>query len=158
VTDADTATAATKLAGRAVRWRGIRLGAVVDVVLDLTLSRMLGVEVRNIDRRHRFLPATACERIEPAVEPATPLALLEADAVAFYRRRGIAFSALRGMPVRRGGAPVGTIEDVIVAADGGLAAVVVATGEGALHVEPRALQVDEDDYVARLDDRGAVAV
>ena len=147
----DGAVPASGLPGRAVRWQGIRLGAVVDVLLDRTLRRVLGIEVRNMDERHRFLPAAAFDRVGAAVVPATPLALLEADTLAFYRGEGIALSTLRGMPVRSNGTAVGAIHDVLLAGDGDLEGIVLSTPDGGRRtVGPRALELDEERGVARL--------
>ena len=51
--------------------------------------------------------------------------LLEEDELAFYRTRAVALASLRGRVVERGGRPVGTLKDVVVASDGVLAEAIV---------------------------------
>ena len=153
------AVPASGLPGRAVRWHGIRLGSVVDVVLDRTLRRLLGIEVRNMDERHRFLPAPAFEHVGTAVVPASPLVLLGADALAFYRGEGIALSSLRGMPVRRNGDSVGAIDDVLLRRDGELASIVVSTPDGGRRaLAPDALEVDDERRLAWIAAAAQLAV
>ena len=38
---------------------GLRVGRVVDVILDAAEGRPMGLEVRCLDGRHRFLPMAA---------------------------------------------------------------------------------------------------
>lgn len=78
---------AQSLLGLAVRYRGLKLGAVVDVLVDAG-GGVLGVEVDSgfADTRH-FLPWPAASLSADGVE-AGPLALLSAEDVGFYLRRG----------------------------------------------------------------------
>jgi hypothetical protein len=55
----------------------------------------------------------------------SPFVLLEEDQLAFYRERTVELTALRGSRVRHGDRDVGRLEDVVVRADGTIAAVVV---------------------------------
>jgi PRC-barrel domain len=73
---------------RRVVMRGIELGRVVDVILDETDDRTIGLDVRCGDGEHRFLPLAAARIGESDVEVDSPLLLLDQDQGAFYRSRG----------------------------------------------------------------------
>jgi hypothetical protein len=66
---------------------GIELGRVVDVILDEGGKRPVGFDVRCRDGGHRFLPL-ATARVREDVEIESPLMLLEADQLDFYRSHG----------------------------------------------------------------------
>ena len=83
--------------------------------------------VRCGDDTDRFL-AFAAARVEEG-EIAIQSGLTLVDDVAFYRRRGTTVSALRGGRVERGGRGLGTLKDVVVAADGSVVSV-LAIGPG----------------------------
>lgn len=75
---------------RTVILNGIRIGRVVDVILDRVDGEAVGFEVRCEDGRHRFLPraAAAVSDDSRTVEIKSPLALLGSAELDFYRRRG----------------------------------------------------------------------
>lgn len=66
---------------------GIQIGRVVDVILGAR-DEVIGFEVRCEDRQHRFLPSAAATRHDRTIAIESPFALLDADQLAFYRRRG----------------------------------------------------------------------
>lgn len=68
---------------------GLRVGRVVDVILDAAEGRPMGLEVRCLDRRHRFLPMAAATPVGDEVVIDSPFALLETDELEFYRGRGV---------------------------------------------------------------------
>jgi sporulation protein YlmC with PRC-barrel domain len=76
------------LLNRRVVMRGIELGRVVDVILDESTGRAIGLDVRCGDGAHRFLPLPAAQVDDGDVEVDSPLVLLETDQVDFYRSRG----------------------------------------------------------------------
>lgn len=121
-----------QLVGRDVRSRGIRLGLVVDALLDESLRRLVGLDVRCDDDRHCFLPLPACRLARGLVQVDSPLVLMERG-VDFYRRAGRPFAELRGLPVHRAGEELGLLADVVVSAEGAVTALVV---EGGGHVPP----------------------
>jgi hypothetical protein len=72
-----------------VSLHGLRVGHVVDVILDAAEGLPMGLEVRCLDRRHRFLPMAAATPVGDEVVIDSPFALLETDALEFYRGRGV---------------------------------------------------------------------
>ena len=78
-----------RLLQRSVSLRGVRVGHVVDVILDATEERAMGLEVRCLDGRHRFLPMPAASESGAEVVIDSPFALLDPEELAFYRARGI---------------------------------------------------------------------
>jgi sporulation protein YlmC with PRC-barrel domain len=83
------------LLNRRVVMRGIELGRVVDVILDETAERPIGLVVRCGDGEERFLPLATSRVGEHDIEVDTPLSLLETDQLDFYRSHG---RALRSSP------------------------------------------------------------
>lgn len=77
-----------ELLERTVLIRGLRLGRIVDVILDRVGGDVVGFEVLCDDGRHRFLPRAAAVISERAIDVDSPFALLDADELAFYRERG----------------------------------------------------------------------
>jgi sporulation protein YlmC with PRC-barrel domain len=78
-----------ELLERTVVMKGIRIGRVVDVILDRVNGDAVGYEVRCEDGRHRFLPRAAARISEdPTIEIESTLALLDSGELDFYRRRG----------------------------------------------------------------------
>ena len=126
---------ASVLLGREVRFRGIRLGVVVDMLVDPPTRRALGYEVLCGDEGRRFLPLAAAEAEGDAIEVGSALVLLDDP---FYRERAVTFGSLRGSAVRRGSEELGVVRDLIVGADGRLERLVVARGgrERELPLEP----------------------
>jgi hypothetical protein len=86
---------------RPVCFRDIELGRVVDVILDTSLRRILGLDILCGDRERRFLPYGACQIDEGVVGVESALVL--SDEVDFYRSHGRALTVLkrRGVPMRR---------------------------------------------------------
>jgi hypothetical protein len=127
---------ASAVESRPVCYADIRLGVVVDVLLDDGLQRVLGFDVLCGDRAHRYLPLVACEVRDAAISVVSALVLMRQE-LDFYRERGRALTAARGFPVRRGGRALGTLVDLVFASSGDLLEVVVETDEGRASVEAR---------------------
>lgn len=73
---------------RTVVINGIRVGRVVDVILARDGEKVVGLEVRCEDGRHRFLPIAAAAENGDRLELNSPFALLDSDELAFYRAQG----------------------------------------------------------------------
>ena len=86
-------SSARELLQRPVTSDGIRLGRCVDVVLDDTGERVVGVVVRCGDDTERFLVLDAADVREGEIAVSSALLLLED--VGFYRRRGRSLRDLR---------------------------------------------------------------
>lgn len=114
---------------RAVTYRDIRLGVVEDVLFDGALGRLVGLDVRCGDGAHRFLPFPACELVDGRLAVESALVFLERD-LDFYRRGGRSLSDLVGEPVRRRGAELGPLADLLVTADGDVRRFVAASSGG----------------------------
>ena len=70
--------------------KGLRVGRVVDVILDRVGGKAVGFEVRCEDGRHRFLPrAAATISDDSTIEIGSALAMLDTSELEFYRRRGV---------------------------------------------------------------------
>jgi hypothetical protein len=123
------------LARRAVVCRGLRLGVVVDALLDRSLHRLVGFEVGCKDGAHRFLPFPACEVLGDGVAADSPLVLLDRD-LDFYRLGGSAFSDLEGEPVQVQGVEAGPLVDLLFSGEGDVRRIVAATPQGELELEP----------------------
>ena len=126
---------ANAVESRAVRYADIRLGVVVDVLLDDGLQRVLGFDVLCGDRAHRYLPLAACEIQEDAIAVPSALVLMRQE-LDFYRQRARALTAVRGFPVRRGGRPLGVVVDLVFTQDGELVELVLETDEGYATAHP----------------------
>jgi hypothetical protein len=85
---------------RRVLFRDIVLGTVVDVILDTSLRRVLGLDVLCGDRVRRFLPFGACELRDSVI--GVDSALVLSEELEFYRSRGQALTILRrrGVPLK----------------------------------------------------------
>ena len=125
---------ASAVESRAVCFADIRLGAVVDVLLDDSLQRVLGFDVLCGDRLHRYLPLPACEIGENVISVPSALVLMRQE-LDFYRDRGRALTAVRGFPVRREGRSLGIVLDLVFTPEGELVESVVETDEGETTVE-----------------------
>jgi hypothetical protein len=133
-----------------VRLHGLQLGQPSDLLLDRDAMRALGIDVVCGDEAHRFLPLPTAVIGDDSITITSPLVLLEADELAFYRSRSFALSALRGRPVERKGRGVGTLRDVLIAADGELVAVL-------LESEGRVQRVPFDGQVRFAPERRSAA-
>jgi hypothetical protein len=122
------------LVGRAVMYRDIRLGVVVDALLDALVRRLVGLDVLSGDGAHRFLSFPACDVLEKHVAVDSALVFLERD-VDFYRGGGRPFSTLQRLPVRLSGLEAGTLLDVVVTSAGNVTRVVASTTTGEREVE-----------------------
>jgi hypothetical protein len=89
------AVAASSLLSQPVRVEGILLGHVVDVVVDAAHAHALGLEIRCGDGEHRFLPFAAARLVAGEVVARSPLAVLDAQQLAFYARKGTTLRLLR---------------------------------------------------------------
>lgn len=76
------------LIGRTVRWNGIRVATVADVLLDRDLGRAIGLEIDCEDGLSRFLPFAACELTDHSVGLLEPLALSEPETLGYYAAKG----------------------------------------------------------------------
>jgi hypothetical protein len=119
-----------------VRLHGIDLGRTVELVVDLDVRRVLGLEVRCGDEAHRFLPLAAAHVRDGEIAVASPLTLL--DELAFYRGRGHGLGALRGARVATAAGTLETLRDVVFDADGSIRELVVATSAGERRIPPGA--------------------
>jgi hypothetical protein len=119
-----------------VRMHGIGLGRSVDLVVDVDVRRVLGLEVRCGDDVHRFLPLAAAHVRDGEIAIASPLILL--DELAFYRARGHGLGALRGARVANAGGEVGTLRDVVFEDEGAIRELVLATPGGEQRLRPGA--------------------
>jgi len=107
---------AAALLGLPVRLQGIKLGRPVDVLVDPEGWRVLGFVVEPRGGALRFLPYAASQPSRAEIAVGSALMLL--DDVGFYRKRSVSLRALLGAAVERDGAPVGTLVDLVVQADG----------------------------------------
>lgn len=94
--------------------RGIRLGEVEDVLLDLEGARILGLDVLCGDGSNRFLPFATARPAAAGIEIESALILLDPSELQFYRSRS------------RTLASVPDLADAVVGPDGAL--VVALTG------------------------------
>ena len=78
-----------------------------------------------IDPRQRHHESAARALTRPQRRILSPFVLLEQRELEFYRSRTLALGRLRGQPVDRHGRGVGLLQDVVVADDGQLVAVIV---------------------------------
>src|SRR5438067_1369773 len=101
-----------ELLGLPVRLRGLQLGQPSDLLLDREGMRAVGFDVVCRDEAHRFLPFPTAGISEEAITITSPLVLLEADQLAFYRSRSFTLSSLRGRPMERRGRSVGVLRDI----------------------------------------------
>jgi hypothetical protein len=133
--DSVTSIAAEQLMRLPIRLRGIDVGYAVDVILDPEGRRALGLDVLCKDEAHRFLPLTAARVGEDEITVASALMMLAADELAFYRKRASTVRLLRGARVQLKEKDVGRLEDVMVASDGTIAALIVDGVDGPTRFE-----------------------
>jgi hypothetical protein len=84
-----------ELVGQAVLFHGIRIGRVVDVILEREGDAVIGFEVRCEDTRHRFLPRASSRETDAGLELESPFGLLDSDELEFYRSRGLTLRTRR---------------------------------------------------------------
>jgi hypothetical protein len=116
---------ADRLLALPVRLHGIPLGRPVDVLIDLRERKAVGLDVLCGDDVHRFLPLQTAVVSDDEVAIRSPFLLLEEDELAFYQARTTPLTALRGTAVRCARRELGALDDVVVASDGSLVAVVI---------------------------------
>jgi hypothetical protein len=133
---------ATELLLLPVRLRGIRLGRPVDLLLDHDRWRVLGFVVLCGDETERFLVFATAD--PQANEIGVPSALLLLEDVDFYRARSRSLRALLGGAVMNGGGGLGELQDLLLARDGTVAALVVEEGEAIGEVEPAGATVEPE--------------
>ena len=131
----DRGLRASAVESRPVCYADIRLGVVVDVLLDDELRRVLGFDVLCGDRAHRYLPLAACEVQENTIAVPSSLVLMRQE-LDFYRQRARALTAVCGFPVRRRGRALGTVVDLVFTQDGELFELVLETDDGRATAEP----------------------
>ena len=154
MTDGTRTLSAASLLGRPVRLRGIRLGRPSDVLLDRATMRVVGLEVKCGDDAQRFLPLAAARVHDDEIAVRSALLLLEGDDLAFYRRRGLLLSAMRGRGVTLAGRPVGVLRDVLLDAEGAVTLLEVETRDGR---DPVRIRVPLDSTVAIADSPASAA-
>ena len=103
-----------------VRSRGIKLGHVSDLFVDLDHGRVLGIDVHCGDDTTRFLPLAAGQFAGGEIVVPSALVLLDEQGAAFYRKRAARFRELRGMEV-----DAGRLVDVVFDEEGGLRSLLV---------------------------------
>lgn len=123
-----------------VRLHGIRLAQPVDLLLDETAWRVLGLVVLCGDETERFLAFAAAEPGEEEIVVGSALLLLED--VAFYRARGRSLRDLLGVAVAQSGRRIGTVGDVLLAVDGSVEALVVERNGRRRTVAPADVTLD----------------
>jgi hypothetical protein len=125
---------ATALLQLPVQLHGIRLGRPVDLLLDPVDWRALGLVVLCGDESRRFLVFAAADLQEDAI--AVPSALLLLEDVDFYRNRSRSLRSLLGAPVVNGRHAIGELRDLLVAPDGSVEALMVEADGGVVEVGP----------------------
>jgi hypothetical protein len=123
-----------------VQLHDIRLGRPVDLLLDAKAWRVLGFIVLCGDESLRFLAYAAAEL--PQDEIAVPSALLLLEDVGFYRERSRSLRALLGACVASEGRHVGPLQDLCVARDGNVAALLVIRDGAVVEVEPASARIE----------------
>lgn len=124
---------ATAAMGRPVCFRDIRLGVVVDLLLDEPCRRVVGLDVLCGDRAHRFLPLAACEAQGDVAAVPSALVLMTQE-LDFYRERCRSLTSVRHFPVRQGEEEIGTLADFEFAPADDLVELLVENEDGALAV------------------------
>lgn len=117
-----------------VRLHGIQLGRPIDLLLDRTQLKVVGLDIRCGDDIHRFLPLPTAALREDEIAIASPLVMLEEDELAFYRSRTLALTSLRGRPVQRRRREIGRLDDIVARSDGTVQELVVVAGGAATRV------------------------
>ena len=117
---------------------GVLLGRPVDLLLDMQGFRALGFSVECGDGQNRFLPFAASERASDGLVVRSPLTLLDASELLFYREHSTTLGAAVGGSVVFGGGNMGTLADLLLADDGEIETLVVETPAGTVDVAPGA--------------------
>jgi hypothetical protein len=118
------------LVGTPVRWHGVRVGRAADVLFDLGVRRVLGVEVDCGNGERRFLALAACELSAGGIALVSPHAMVDAAGLSFYRDHSRSLGALLGSVVYRRGNAAGVLEDLALLPNGDIERVVLRRGGG----------------------------
>ena len=119
-----------ELLGAPVLLHGIQLGRPVDVILDRSLRRALGLEIHCGDDSRRFVPLSVVRFSVRGIELASPLVMLEERELAFYTQRGSTLRALRHADVDVRGRFAGSLVDIAIDREGLITEVIVLTASG----------------------------
>ncbi len=133
---------ATELLQLPVQLHGIRLGRPVDLLLDSEAWRVLGFVVLCGDESRRFLVYAAADPHEHAIDLSSALLLLED--VEFYRDRSRSLRALLGGTVVSERRELGELQDLLLAPDGTVAALVVEQEDELREVDPAGTKVEPE--------------
>ena len=109
-----------------VRLHGIELARPIDLVVDISGRRAVGLELLCGDRAHRFLPLGAANVGTGEISLDSALAVV--DDTAYYLERGRRLHDLRGAAVTRDGRQEGPLEDVVLEGEGAIVQLVVDGG------------------------------
>jgi hypothetical protein len=123
-----------------VRLQEIRLGRPVDVLIDADAWRVLGFVVLCGDESQRFLVYAAADPREQEIAVGSALLLL--DDVAFYRGRARSLRALLGGTVANAQQELGVLRDLLIAADGTVAALMVEQDGALRELEPAGARIE----------------
>jgi len=113
-----------------VRLAGMNVGYAVDLILDPSQGRALGLDVLCRDELHRFLPLAAADVVDGVIELSSAFALVDDSGFEFYRGRTSSLRTLRGTHVAQAGNDLGALRDVVLSAAGDIDAFVVETEDG----------------------------
>jgi len=133
---------ATELLQLPVRLHGIRLGGPVDLLLDPTEWRALGLVVLCGDESTRFLVFAAVDLQEDAID--VPSALLLLEDIDFYRGRSRSLLGLLGDTVVSGRRELGELHDLLLLPDGSVEALVVEQDGGLREVRPAGTSIESE--------------
>ena len=114
-----------ELLGLRLRLHGIQLGQPADLLLDRESLRVVGLDIACGDGAHRYLPLPVAVVKDKELAINSPLVLLEADELSFYRTRTFAYSSLRGRPVEVAGVVAGKLVEIVIDSSGTLVEVIV---------------------------------
>ena len=117
-----------------MRLEGIDVGRAVDLILDPSHGRALGLDVLCRDEVHRFLPLAAADVGDHVIKLSSAFALVDDSGFEFYRGRTSSLRMLKGTHVARAGHDLGALRDVVVSSAGDIEAFVVQAEDGPQHV------------------------
>jgi hypothetical protein len=137
-------THAGAMIGRSVSWRGVRLGAPIEVFLDHAVQRAIGLEVQCDSGTRRFLPFAACRLEQAGIVVTSPLALLEEQSLSFYRDRALPLTRFRGSLVLADDHSIGVVQDVVLGDEGYVEALVVQNGSAARELVRSELRLERE--------------
>ena len=109
---------------------GAELCRPIDLLVDLDRLRVVGLNVRCGQGARLFLPLAAAKLSREQINASSRLALL--DESAYYSEHGTSLRSLRGAAVDFSGRQVGTLDDIVLRANGDVTRVVVKGESGKL--------------------------